>query len=416
MRDPLPHLMTKLLATALAFAATWASAGPITPDLPAIMQLTAAGWTASQSEGFLPYGFDFLSDTPIEPNRMSAPNLIRQTSSAFAFASYYDYTRDERLRDPLRRALAAFGAHSLPIGKGVSQRMLETARILSLPVGRWKLQSALERFGLLYQPSGDGKVVTPDRQYGNALAGTAALALLTEVLYARASGDESFAHLRTAWLEGLLSLRIPGGGFRQNALSIDDSDYGNGEAWLALAVYGDGHRDDADAMAVLSDVDDALMRRYSEKPSVYFFGWGAMAAAQRYRTTREPRFLNYVRRQGDYFVEQFERRFNSEDNNCAAMEGVSSALVVLKAAGESDSKRVREMQNWLSDEIAKLPKLQIQPGQRGMALGGEAYLRAPRMADYAGGFLAGVYTPLTRIDAAGHCLSAMVTIEREHLR
>ena len=51
-----------------------------------------------------------------------------------------------------------------------------------------------------------------------------------------------------------------------------------------------------------------------------------------------------------------------------------------------------------------------------MALGGEAYLRAPRMAQYAGGFLAGVYEPLTRVDAAGHCLSAMVTIERERLR
>ena len=47
---------------------------------------------------------------------------------------------------------------------------------------------------------------------------------------------------------------------------------------------------------------------------------------------------------------------------------------------------------------------------------GEAYLRAPRMAQYAGGFLAGVYEPLTRVDAAGHCLSAMVTIERERLR
>jgi hypothetical protein len=51
-----------------------------------------------------------------------------------------------------------------------------------------------------------------------------------------------------------------------------------------------------------------------------------------------------------------------------------------------------------------------------MALGGEAYLRAPRMAEYAGGFLLGAYEPLTRVDAAGHCLSAMVTIERNQLR
>ena len=88
----------------------------------------------------------------------------------------------------------------------------------------------------------------------------------------------------------------------------------------------------------------------------------------------------------------------------------------LKASGEKDTDRVREMHDWLSGEIAKLPKLQIQPGQQGMALGGEAYLRAPRMADYAGEFLGGVYEPMTRVDAAGHCLSAMVIIERDRLR
>ena len=205
----------------------------------------------------------------MELGRISAPNLIRQTSSTFALASYYEYTRDERLREPLRRALSAFGVHSLPIGKGVSQRLLESARLLSLPVARWKLRTSLDRFGLLYQPSGDGKLVRPDDKYGNALAGTAALALLTELFYARASGDQSFADLRAAWLEGLLSLRIPGGGFRQDASSIDDSDYDNGEAWLDLAVYGDRHRDDARATAVLSDLDDVLIRRYSDKPSVF---------------------------------------------------------------------------------------------------------------------------------------------------
>jgi hypothetical protein len=65
--------------------------------------------------------------------------------------------------------------------------------------------------------------------------------------------------------------------------------------------------------------------------------------------------------------------------------------------------------------VNKLPRLQIQPGQTGLTLGGDAYLQAPRMAEYAGGFLAGLYEPLTRVDAAGHCLSAMVTIEREQL-
>ena len=402
------------VAVTLLTPATYAAAAP---DLPVIMRLTVDGWIASQDAGgFLPYGFDFLADKAIEPNRMSDANLIRQTGSAFALASYYGYTGDARLRDPIRRTLSALSQHSLPIGKGRLQRLVEAMRILSFPVARWKLKTTLDRFGLLYQPSGDGKVVSPDSNYANALAGTTALALLTELIYSRASGDDGFAELRAVWLDGLLSLRIPGGGFRQNPLSIDDSDYDNGEGWLALSVYCDMHRDDVRAASALSDLDDVLMRRYLENPSAYFLGWGGMAASQRYRTTHDPKFLTYLRRQGDHFVERFQDRFNSHDNNCAVMEGLAATLAVLNASGESDTDGVREMRDWLSDEIVKLPRLQIQPAQQGMTLGGDAYLRAPRMAEYPGGFLAGVYEPLTRVDAAGHCLSAMVIIERDRLR
>jgi hypothetical protein len=408
-----------VMATVLSIAATWQAPeanASAAPDIPAIMRLTVDSWITSQSAGFLPYGFNFLADKAIEPDRMSPANLIRQASSAFALANYYDYAKDARLRDPMRLTLSAFSERSLPIGKGKLQRVVEGTRILSLPVARWKLKTTLDRFGLLYQPSGDGKVVSPDRNYGGALAGTVALALLAEVIYSRASGDDSFAGLRAAWLNGLLSLSIPNGGFRQNPLSIDDSDYDNGEAWLALAVYCDMHRDDARAAKALSDLDDVLLRRYAENPSVNFFGWGGMAAAQRYKTTRDPKFLTYLRRQGDNFLERFQGRFSEDGNHCAVMEGLAATLAVLKASGEKDTDRVLAMHAWLSDEIVKLPRLQIQPGQQGLALGGEAYLRAPRMADYAGGFLAGVYEPLTRIDAAGHCLSAMVIIERDQLR
>ena len=414
--NSLRRLIAATLTLAVTLHAPGANAAATPPDLPAIMRLTVDGWIASQASGFLPYGFDFLADKAIEPNRMSDANLIRQTGSAFALASYYDYTRDARLRDPIRRTLSALGQHSLPIGKGRLQRLVEATRILSFPVARWKLKTTLDRFGLLYQPSGDGKVVSPDGKYGGALAGTVALALLTEIIYSRASGDDSFAELRTAWLNGLLSLRIPGGGFRRDVLSIDDTDYDNGEGWLALAVYGDMHRDDLRAASALSDLDDVLMRRYSETPSVYFLGWGGMAAAQRYSTTHDTKFLAYLRRQGDNFVERFQDRFSPNDNNCAVMEGLAASLAALKASGENDTHRTREIDAWLSDELVKLPRLQIQLGQQGMALGGEAYLRAPRMAEYAGGFLAGVYEPLMRVDAAGHCLSAMVIIERHRIR
>ena len=414
----IPSALLRVMAAICAMTATWhpPAAAATATDIPAIMRLTVDSWVASpQPPDFLPYGFDFLSDKALEPDRISPSNLIRQASSSAALANYYDYTKDPRVRDRIQRTLAAFGKLSLPIGKARLQKIVEATRILSLPAGRWRLKAALGRFGLLYRPSGDGKVVSPDGKYDNALAGTAALALLTELIYSHASGDDSFAGLRAAWRDGLLSLRIPGGGFRQNPSVIDDSDYDNGEAWLALAVYGELYKADLQSANALSNLDDALIRRYTENPSMNFLGWGGMAAAQRYETTHDPKFLAYLRQLADGFLARFQRRFDADANNCAAMEGIGAIAAALKQSGESDTDRARALRAWLSAEIAKLDRLQIQPGQQGLALGGEASLRAPRMAEYSGGFLAGIYEPLTRVDAAGHCLSAMVIIERAQL-
>lgn len=381
-------------------------------DISSMMRLTVGRWSASQVDGLLPYGFDFLSDQPLEPERMSPANLVRQAFAAYALASYYDYAKDAHLAGALRGALSAFERRSIPIGKGRVQRAVESTRILFLPVARYKLKSALGDLGLLYQPAGAGKVISSDGSYGHALSGGAALALLTELTYAQASGDGSFAPLRIAWLEGLLSLRIPGGGFREHPLSIDESQYSNGEGWLALAVYADTHPDDAVRAVELADVDDVFLRRYSAHPDDLFFAWGAMAASQRYRTTRDTRFATYLQLQADEFLGRFEHRLSSADNNCATMEGVSAIVSALELSGETDSGRMRALRDWLTQEIAKLPRLQIKPSQQGIDLGGEASLRAPRMAQYAGEFLNGIYEPVTQIDAAGHCLSALVTIQR----
>src|SRR5437870_5226067 len=82
----LRRLIAAALTTTALLHVPGASAAAA-PDLPAIMRLTAESWIASQADGFLPYGFDFLADKAIEPNRMSDANLIRQTGSAFALAS-----------------------------------------------------------------------------------------------------------------------------------------------------------------------------------------------------------------------------------------------------------------------------------------------------------------------------------------
>lgn len=382
----------------------------------AMMRLTVDSWVNSQSsDGSLPYGFDFLADqsTGVENNPWAY--IVRQAGSFWVLAEYYQYTGDRRLREPIRRALIALDQHSLPIGKGQIQRWLEGMRLLSLPFARWRLMLALDGLGLLYQTAGPGKVVTPDGLYSSALAGAVAVALLAELTYSRASGDERFAKLGSAWLAGLLSLHIPGGGFRDTPTSIDDSDYANGEGWFALTVYCDMHRDDAHAARILADLDDAMLGKYSDRPNRTFFQWGAMAAEQRYKTTGDARFLRFLQSQAEVFFARFQPRVDPVTNSCTDMEGLAATLAAMKRSGAGDVALANRIRVRLATEADKLPRLQIQPGQQGLKFAGDARLIAPRMATFGGAFLVGLETPATQVDAAAHCLSALVRIERDAL-
>jgi hypothetical protein len=236
--------------------------------------------------------------------------------------------------------------------------------------------------------------------------------LLTELIYSEAAQDEQFADNRLAWVRGLLYLQVPGGGFRETPTSIDESDYFNGEGWLALAVYAHRQRNDAFAAAALDGLDRAMMDRYSLSPKPGFYHWGAMAAAQRYATTGDPRFLTFLMSQAEVFLTQLRLRLGPDRNHCPSMEGAAATLEALARAGKSDDALAERLRTWLSGESDRLPRLQIQTGQNRLALGGNAELFAPRLTDFAGAFLSGLYEPSTRVDFAAHCVSALVMLDR----
>jgi len=233
------HKLHITLLCVVGFLSSFVSAvlAQATPhDYSREISLAVDRWLVVQKpSGFLPYGFNFLEDKESEPDSMSAANLARQAGTAAVLADYYAFTKDPRARPALEKFLTAFGRHSLPIGKGLTQKLIEKTRILSIPVGRGKIHNALEWLDVLFVKEGPGRVLSPDKDYNGAFAGTVALALLTELRFAQTSQDESFSHLRQAWLEGLMTLRIPGGGFRKFPTSIDPTPYSDGEAWLALA-------------------------------------------------------------------------------------------------------------------------------------------------------------------------------------
>ena len=414
-RCVLRYCAAAVLATATASQSL--AADPLASvERQAMMRFVADSWRdAQRADGFLPYGYDFLADRATD-DPASAEYIVRQAGAFHAWAKYYALTRDERYRESLRRGIDALARRSIPIGKSRTQKWLEATRILSVPVGRLTLRAALARSGLLYRRTGPGKLVSADGQYSGAWAGATALALLAELAYSRASGDNRYADLRSAWLEGLLALRIPGGGFRELPTSIDDdADYLNGEAWLALAVYADLHPNEENVARALAEIDRSLMQRYVERPNVWFYSWGAMAAAQRWRTTADTRFVGFLKEQAKVFADRFEREFDPDGNHCDAMEGLAATLGVLVRSGDDRNELARRMRALLSRRTAALPRMQIRREQNRMELGGEAYLASPRLADFAGAFLLGRYEPVTRVDAAQHCLSALMMIDRDGL-
>jgi hypothetical protein len=403
------------LAATVAFVPASAAEPPPVRDRQAIMRLVVQGWLETQQpDGFLPYGFDFLADRATdEPT--SKGYIIRQAGALYEWAEYYRHSQDVRFREPLQRGITALAQRSLVVGKSRAQDWLEATRILSLPAGRRTLAATLQKLGLLYQIEGTGKLVSADGEHGGAWAGATAFALLTEMTYWRASGDNRYANLRAAWLDGLLTLWMSGAGFRERPPSIDQSDYYNGEVWLALAVYADLHRNDEKVVRALADVDRTMMKKYGEEPSHVFYSWGALSAAQRWRTTGDPRFLDFLKQQAAIFVERFPRDLGPDDNNCAAMEGLAATLGTLAASGEANHALAEPIRRYLQREALQLPRLQIEPGQTKLPLGGQAYLATPRLAQFGGGFLAGRFKPETRIDAASHCLSALLMIEEQSL-
>src|SRR5689334_5349206 len=66
---------TAVSAAVLAVAVPALAASP--PDYPAMMRLAVDQWIASQNSSglFSPYGFDFLADKPLEPERVSPSNF-----------------------------------------------------------------------------------------------------------------------------------------------------------------------------------------------------------------------------------------------------------------------------------------------------------------------------------------------------
>jgi hypothetical protein len=384
----------------------------ISHDYSHAISLAVDRWLVVQKpSGFLPYDFNFLEDKESEPDSISTANLARQAGTAAVLADYYAFTKDPRARPAIEKFLTAFGRHSLPIGKSQIQSLIEKTHLLSMPVGRGKIRNALERLGLLFDKQGPGKVLSPNMDYSDAFTGNVAFALLTELRFAQTSQDQSFSNLRQAWLEALLQLRIPGGGFRKFPTWIDSHPYADGEAWLALAEYHRQFPQDKRVAEMLASVDDSLIKTYGSDFNIDFYHWGTMAAAARYADSKEAKFLDFIKNQTSAFLHNKQQP--ASYNDCASVEGVADALATLASAGEGESELSGRARTWIAREMTKTERLQIQPGQQELSFT-NARVSAPRLKEFTGSFLAGRYDLKTQVDYTSHCVSAMIKLQRQN--
>jgi hypothetical protein len=397
-----------LLATVCALALILAMITPAvaqTPDRDSLRRAVEYLLGSQLPSGLFVYDFDFMAGRSVEQD-----NVVRQAGAAYFLAEYYLQAPDPRVRHSIEVALTRLGELSLPISKSRTQAALENTGLLSVPVGRYKLRAGLERFGLLYRARGDGRVISLDGTYRYALSGAPALALLAELQYSQATHDGRFATLGSAWLKGLMSLRVPGRGFRISPGVIDETPFFDGEGWLALAYYNEVYPGDAGIASALESLESYLMIRYASDVATGFYQWGTMAAARRLKVTSDQKFLAFVRAQAEAFLTAPRPHRWRADNPCADLEGLITAAGVLRARKDADGALLARIEARVTEGMTVTHGLQIGANTDRIEFGDGIYLTAPKLRDFAGAFLLGKYEPVTRVDVTGHCVAAMTKL------
>jgi hypothetical protein len=369
---------------------------------------------AQQPSGLFAFERDFLlggarPGTEIGLGRLEY--ITRETAAAYGLSRYYLYDRHPDIARALKSFLGNIKELSLPISKAPGQSMLESVGIVSLPIGHDWIAATLQRLNLLYHPTGEGRLVSYDRSYETAWGGATALSLLAELQYFRASRDPQFASLRQAWLQGLLVL-YNGKGFRALPSSIDENALSNGEIWLALSYYSRLFPEDRVTAALVARLDDYMIETYSKRPKVIFYSWGTNAAAQRFETTSDGKFLRFIDQITRAYLGNTSQLPRPEENSCAAIEGLAAALRVLASEENTDRDFIVRLRQYIDKEMDKNRLLQIRKGQTRIELGNGAYLYAPSLADHAGAFLAAAREPYVRIDFTEHCISALLELDK----
>jgi UDP-N-acetylmuramoyl-tripeptide--D-alanyl-D-alanine ligase len=364
MSTPLRTKIAAVLLTVLLIAFT----APVLSQSERINLAATHMGRMQQEDGSFRYQFDFITARWSKDN-----NIVRQAGAGYALGEYMLTHRNPDTENQLRRAIHWYSRSSM----------------------EWK----------------SGRLLTFDGNYKKAKAGATALALISALYYRQVTADKGFDQDIHAWTRGLLELRNENGGFSRRPRKRKESPYSNGEIWLALGIYLQQFPDDTQVIKTLEQIDEYFLKYYSEKPDIGFFHWGLMAAGERYKQTKNKRFVNFAVQQTNQYLKDMRPRINPNSNSCYAVEGMAAVLGMLETFPEH-SEFKRRLAERIGKEMDKNLTLQILPGQQQVILGAGRTLSAPEISTNPGAFLNGRLRPQIRIDATQHCLSAMLKTRR----
>jgi len=379
------------------------------------LRLAARQLVAAQLEsGLFDFDFDFATGAGRGAGTTTNQHMVfivRQAAAAYGLAKYFHHSGDETVRAATMRTIEALAERSIPVGSGDLQRWIEASGLYSIPWGRRTLVRVLDSMGLLYRNDGPGRLLAFEGDYETAWAGGTALALLAELHYAMASGDQRFAAQRRSWLAGLMALHVDGTGFREYPGSIDESPLAHGEIWLALSFLPSA--DAAELGSRLQRIDRYMQSVYAADPTLQFFHWGLMAVAQRGSALDPRQAMHLVERITRHVLDTVPASLVTEETTCTIVEGLAAAAQFLRRAPQWDMALLKQIDDRIAVEMAKNYAMQIQPGQSDITRADGVRLQIPPTLNAAGAFVAMRTRPFIRVDYTGHCISALVELARK---
>ncbi len=305
------------------------------------------------------YTFDFLTDDKIPLNHST-----REMLGIYNLAYLYAETKDKILGDKVDKLLKAL-----------------SARIKQVKNGQY--------------------YVFDDPEY--ILLGTEAIALASVLIYEKTAGNNAYADLREKLKKGLIAYFVEGEKFPYPPYSGFAWDYYAGEGWLALAIYNDMFPKDEETKQILKNIEQTMLV-FNKSELGNGSHWELQAAAQRYLTTKDEKYLDFMWK----IFEIYEKmQPYQNESGCAFMETLGDLAKAFRESGRNEE--LNRILQRIDIEKPNIYALQVLDDN----IKGEQII--PERKKFIGLFLSNHDETLTRVDVAEHCTVALLKNKNQYL-